>query len=198
MLLTFDLVYLVGWQEIEPLITVVHLGTFQDDGGAGLSGSKNRSNAIAVEVGNAETPAGLLVQVQAGGSMEIFDDADDVSVNVEVAFKRTVDSESIFDILADTVSWESGVALPVGRDNAELKLLEVLVASETSNKQIVGELPGNEALQCEAFKLKGLILLDESLGNASVGLVRISCQQRVIEGNVRNSGSWSWEILVRR
>jgi len=160
------------------LIRVVHFGPFQDDGGAGLSGGKNRSRVILVDVGNAETPAGLLVQVQAGGSMEIFNNADDASVNVEVALNGTVDSESILNILADAVGWERGVALPVGRDNAELKLLEVLVASETSNKQIVRELPGNEALQREALEFKGLILLDESLGNTSVGSVDISCRQQ--------------------
>lgn len=131
--------------------------------------------------------------------MEIFNNADDASVNVEVALNGTVDSESILNILADAVGWERGVALQVGRDNAELNLLEVLVASETSNKQIVGKLPGNEALQREALEFKSLILLDESLGNASVGSVDISCgQQGVIEGYVRTSQSWSWKILIRR
>lgn len=87
-------------------------------------------------------------------------------------------AEAIFDVLADAVSWEGRRAFPVSRDNAELELLEVLVALDTSNQQVVGKLSGNEALQRVALELEKLILLDVGLGDAFVAAVT-SCDPRI-------------------
>lgn len=111
------------------------------------------------------------LQVQSRGVVEVGDNLDHVAGHTEVTLFGSLHLKSIFDVFVDTVCFVGRVAFAVGRDNTELELLEVLVAADATNQDIVIELLGDHAVEVPALELEGFVLLHVAAGEALVAKV---------------------------
>lgn len=101
---------LVGLHDLEPLASSVGDRLLQGDGLALLLGRKDDASAVILHVGDAQTPAGLLVQIQARSLLKRLDNLDFVVHNAEVALGGRVHSELVFDILVDASGLDRAAA----------------------------------------------------------------------------------------
>lgn len=150
---------------------------FEEDWTTRCRGSNDHQTAIRFAVGNAQTPALLLVQVQVRGHVKLRNNGNKFLVNhAEVSLDRTIDAEAIFDVLADAVGWEGRRAFHVGRDNAKLELMQFFVGEVASIKQLAIMSHREEGIEIGAQEFEGVVLFDVGLGDA---LVVAYCEVKV-------------------
>lgn len=156
--------------DLKPLAAIVLLRLVQNDRSTRCTGLQNRSRAIRVDVGNTQTLIFLLVKVQAGGILKVWDNAELLVLNLKISLGWAMDAEAILHILPYTSGWNLGGTLHVGGDNAELKLLEILFSvRDTTDKQLAVNMLGQVGLEIVAQELEGVVLLDVRLGDALIG-----------------------------
>ncbi|KAK3820337.1 MAG: hypothetical protein J3Q66DRAFT_336872 [Benniella sp.] len=131
---------------------------------------KHHSLTIGLDMGDSQSPPFFLVQVQARGIIKFFNNLDSFLCDLEVSRDRLVDTEAVLHILIDTSGWDKLVASIIRRGNAELQLSKVLVLVifDTTDDQVLVDSFRDETIKLEAFKIKGMVLLDGCLGNAPI------------------------------
>lgn len=119
-------------------------------------------------MGYAKAPAGGPVEVQLRGFPKVLNNSDCIALDSKIPLSGAGDSEEVFFVLVYAVGFDLASALIVGGHDAELEFLEVLVAVDTSDKDVIVGLLGNETVEREAQQLEGLVLLDANLGYALI------------------------------
>lgn len=160
--------HLAPLNQLEPLALGIGDRLLHQDRPTLVPGRKDRALPVARPVGDTQAPARLPVEGQARGVLEVFDNLDLVTHNAEITLDGRVHSEPVFNISVDAVGLDLSVAAIVARDDAELQLLEVLIAGDASNEIVADELLGDEGPEVGALEQEGVVLTDRGLGDAGI------------------------------
>lgn len=180
--------------ELEPLVVIAFRRFLPNISRGRFKAGKHNPVAIGRQLGDTQAPVLAHVKGKSRGTLKARLDGDNIVVSVEVAFNGAEDTDAIFMVLDNAPRLDARKALVIGRNNAELERMEILIPGEVSDKHVVVVNLGHEGIEERVLEHEGPVLVDVSLGEAPF-IIRGCCCQSVI---FKKEASWSLSCNLSR
>lgn len=163
------LALVVGLNDLEPLAHRIRLGSLRRDWSASLARRQDNALAILPAARDAQWPVGLLLeQAQLRRLLKLPHNLNLAVDNSQVPLERGHDAEAVVAVLADALGRDQGAARGIVGDDAELELLQVLVAIDAAHDQGAVDLLGDNAAEERALEQERVVLANRDPGDTLV------------------------------